>query len=112
MSDILHTVTSVLGNTIRITAKQWAHVTEAHDYMSGNMDKILETLSSPNRVIIGENGEHLALRQYDSTNITRKTSVVVYRDEENGFMITAFFTSKPDKIEKKGRVVWSQSPEN
>jgi len=38
--------------------------------------------------------------------------VVVYRDEEDGFVITAFFTSKPDKIENKGQILWSQSQEN
>lgn len=109
--DILYTVTSVFGHTIRITATQWAHVTEAHDYMSGNMDKILETLAEPERVIAGQHGESLALRAYSSTNITRKTAVVVYRDTEDGFLITAFFTSKPDRIEKKGAVLWSPSQE-
>lgn len=110
--DVLHTAISVFGNTIRITARQWAHVTEAHDYMSGNIDKVLETLAEPGRVISGERGEALALRDYESTNITRKTAVVVYRDEDDGFLITAFFTSKPDKIEKKGQTLWSQSQEN
>jgi hypothetical protein len=106
---VLYTVTSVLGHTIRITAYQWAHVTEAHDYMSGNMDKILETLSEPDFVIAGSRGESLALRHYASTNITSKTAVVIYRDEEDGFLITAFFTSKPEKVEKKGTVRWPQS---
>jgi hypothetical protein len=110
--DVLYTFTSVFGNRIRITARQWAHVTEAHDYMSGNMDKILETLSEPERVLGGQRGESLALRHYESTNITRKTAVVVYRDEEDGFLITAFFTSKPDRIEIKGAVLWSQSQED
>lgn len=110
--EVLHTVTSVFGNTIRITAVQWAHITEAHDYMSGNMDKILETLAEPNRIIAGQQGELLALRAYASTNIPNKTAVVVYRDEEDGFLITAFFTSKPDTIEKKGAVLWSQSQED
>lgn len=108
-NDILHVVISVFGHSIRITAPQWAHVTEAHDYMSGNMDKILETLSEPERVIAGDNGECLALRDYASTNITSKTAVVVYRDNEDGFLITAFFTSKPDKIEKKGKILWTPS---
>jgi hypothetical protein len=110
--DILHTIVSILGHTIRITARQWAHVSEAHDYMSGNMDKVLETLAEPERVIAGGHGESLALRNYASTNITRKTVVIVYRDEPDGFLITAFFTSKPDKFEKKGRVLWSRSQEN
>lgn len=50
--DVLYTVTSVFGNTIRITATQWAHVTEAHDYMSGNMDKILETLAEKKGIVL------------------------------------------------------------
>jgi hypothetical protein len=54
----------------------------------------------------------LALRAYASTNITRKTAVVVYREEEEGFLITAFFTSKPDRIEKRGDILWSQSQED
>lgn len=112
MSDVLHTVTSVFGHSIRITAAQWAHVTEAHDYMSGNMDKVLETLAEPQRVIAGQHGESLALRAYASTNITSKTVVVVYRDETDGFLITAFLTSKPDRIEKKGAVLWSRSQED
>jgi len=77
--------------------------------MSGNMDKVLETLAEPERVIAGEHGESLALRNYASTNITRKTAVVIYPDEPDGFLITAFFTSKPDKIEKKGQHQLSQT---
>ncbi len=112
MDDILQTAISVNGNHIRLTAKQWAHITESHDYMSGNMDKVLETIGEPSRIIEGIQGEYLALRDYESTNITRKTAVVVYRDEPDGFLITAFFTSKPDKIERKGKRVWSRSQES
>ena len=111
MSDDLQAVVSVHGHTIRVTATQWAHVTEAHDYMSGNMDKVLETLAEPSQVFAGEKGESLALRDYEHTNITRKTAVVVYRDEPDGFMITAFFTSKPEKIANRRKLLWS-SQEN
>ena len=104
-----HEVDSVLGNVIRITAERWAHVVEAHDYMAGNLDKVLETLSTPDRVIQASTGEWLALKAYASTNITRKTAVVVYRDIPNGFLITAFLTSRPDKIERKGPRVWPTS---
>jgi hypothetical protein len=110
--DILHRVVSVFGHTIRITARQWSHVVESHDYMSGNLDKVLETLAEPTHIILGENGESLALRHYPKTNITSKTAVVIYRDVEDGFLITAFLTSKPDKIEKKGQLLWSQSQGN
>ncbi len=110
--DVLHTLVSVHGHTIRVTARQWAHVTEAHDYMSGNLDKVLETLAEPDRIVAGEHGESLALRAYERTNITRKTAVVVYRDQPDGFVMTAFFTSRPQKVEQKGLVIWSPSQES
>lgn len=110
--DVLHIITSVYGHIIRVTFKQWAHVTENHDYMSGNLDKVLETLSEPSRIIEGTQGASIALRDYDKTSISRKTCVVVYRDEPDGFMITAFLTSKPQKIEQRGRQLWSRSPGN
>jgi hypothetical protein len=72
------------------------------------LDKVLETLAEPSRIVEGQAGETLALRDYEQTNITKKTSVVVYRDEPDGFVITAFFTSKPQKIEKRGRILWTR----
>jgi hypothetical protein len=104
--DIIETAVSVFGNTIRVTVRQWTHITESHDYMAGNLDKVLETLAEPSRIIEGTEGESLALRDYESTNITRKTAVVVYRDQPDGFVITAFFTSKPGKVEQRGKRLW------
>jgi len=74
--------------------------------MAGNLDLVVETLSEPTRVVTGEHGELLALRDYEKTNISQKTAVVVYRDEPDGFLITAFLTSRPGKIEQKGARIW------
>lgn len=68
--NAIFAVQSVQGHTIRITAKYWLHVIESHDYMAGNIDKVLETIADPDRVILGSAGEVLALRAYASTNIT------------------------------------------
>ncbi len=100
MDNILQTVTSVHGCTIRLTAQQWAHITESHDYMAGNLEKVIETLAEPSQVLAGRQGESLALRGYDHTNISQKTAVVVYRDEPDGFVITAYFTSRPERTER------------
>lgn len=108
--DILQKVTSVNANTVRLTTQQWAHITEAHDYMAGNLEKVMETVAEPSQVFQGTLGECLALRLYDNTNITRKTAVVVYRDEPDGFVITAFFTSRPERIERNRVLIWSKSP--
>jgi hypothetical protein len=110
--DVLQIVVATSGNVIRITYKQWVHLTENHDYMSGNLDKVLETITDPDQIVRGSKGESLALRGYEKTNITRKTAVVVYRDEADGFLITAFFTSKPQKVKQKGEIIWSRSQES
>jgi hypothetical protein len=107
--DILHTIVSLKGDMIRVTAKQWAHIVESHDYMAGNMDKVLETLVEPDRVLEGKQGESLALRFYETTNVTSKTAVVVYRDELDGFLITAFLTSRAERIERGKAVIWPKS---
>lgn len=101
VDEALHIVISFNGNSIRLTMKQWLHIVENHDYMAGNIDKVLETIAEPVELITGKNGEVLALREYLQTNITRKTVVVIYRDESDGFVITAFFTSRPDKIRRR-----------
>lgn len=74
--------------------------------MAGNLDLVVETLSEPARVISGKHGELLTLRDYEKTNISQKTAVVIYRNGPDGFLITAFLTSKPGKIEQKGTRIW------
>jgi hypothetical protein len=106
---ILQKGTSIIGNNIRLTAQQWAHIIEAHDYMAGNLDKVMETVAEPTQVFRGQFGESLALRPYQSTNITRKTAVVAYRDEPDGFIITAFFTSRPERIQRNRVLLWPKS---
>ena len=62
VDEALHIVISFNGNSIRLTMKQWLHIVENHDYMAGNIDKVLETIAEPVELITGRNGEVLALR--------------------------------------------------
>ncbi|MCZ6633434.1 MAG: hypothetical protein O7G87_08520 [bacterium] len=107
---VLSTVPSINRRTIRLTYRQWVHITESHDYMVGNREKVLETIADPDQLIGGDFGETIALRHYSRTNITEKTCVVIYRDEMDGFIITAFMTSRSDKISRKGNVSWKRPP--
>lgn len=101
-------VISKNGLEIRLTAERWAHIVEAHDYMAGNQDLVLETIESPDMIVKGEKNELIALKHYAKTSISSKTMAVIYKEEETGgFIITAFLTSKPDKIIKKG-VLWKK----
>lgn len=105
--ETLTVASSINGKSIRLTFKQWAHIIESHDYMAGNLEKIMETVGSPDCVVSGKHGELIALRRYEKTNISEKHCVVVYRENNNGFVITAFFTSKPETIIKRG-VIWKK----
>jgi hypothetical protein len=107
---VLAEVVSVHGHRIRLTLRQWLHISENHDYMAGNRTLVLETISDPDELMVGEVGETLALRAYPQTNLTAKTAVLVYRDEPDGFIIAAWLTSRADRVRTKGVQVWIRSP--
>lgn len=76
--------------------------------MAGNQDLVFETLEDPDFIIGGGQGEFIALRHYKKTAISEKNVIVIYKEQEkDGFVITAFMTSKPVKIIKKG-VIWKK----
>jgi hypothetical protein len=59
---------------------------------------VLQTLAEPERIVEGKVGELLALRKLEP----EKSLVVVYRElVDDGFVITAFSTSKLCSFEKK-----------
>jgi len=106
--EIIAYVGSINGVEIEVKAERWAHILEAHDYMSGNLDIVLETVAEPDFVVRGRRGELLAVKLFEKTNISRKHCVVVYREEKKrGFLITAFMTSRADKIRRRG-IVWER----
>ncbi len=93
---------------IRLTAERWNHIVEAHDYMAGNQDVVFETLEKPDKIIDGGRNELIAIKHYLKTSISEKSVVVVYKEyERDGFVITAFMMSKPEKIIKKW-VIWEK----
>ncbi|MDO8126799.1 MAG: hypothetical protein Q6359_06185 [Candidatus Brocadiales bacterium] len=105
--DALETTRSIFGKTVLLTAKQWFHIVESHDYMAGNMDKVMETVNTPDYIVRGSRGELLAVKHYVKTNISDKHCVVAYKENDEGFVITAFMTSRPETIKDKG-VIWQR----
>lgn len=105
--DVIAATRSISGKNISRTLKQWFHIIESHDYMSGNTAKILETVNSPDYIVKGFKGELIALKHYFKTKLGEKYCVVIFKENENGFIITAFFTSKHEKILKRG-VMWQK----
>ena len=90
------------GIAIRLTDERWAHITEEHCELAGFRSTVVETVSHPDRILLGGDGELLALREIE----VGKHLVVVYREQDNdGFIITAFLTRRIRSLEKR-RQLW------
>jgi hypothetical protein len=100
-------VKSVAGVPIRLTPERTEHIERRHPEMSGESDRILETLSSPDYVQEGDSGTLIAVRHYPETPLTEKYCCVVYREltEEDGFILTAYFANRSAEWRK---VVWKR----
>jgi hypothetical protein len=96
------------GMPIRISDERWTHVVEAHDYMAGNIELVIETIEDPYAMVVGSKGELIALRYNETTVLSEKYVVAVYREfSDDGFLIAAFMTSHPDTILRKG-ILWQK----
>ena len=95
MIDLIHSVNKI---PIRLTDERWAHITEEHCELAGLRLEVLEVVANPERVLAGMEGELLAVRELGPG----KHLVVVYRElAGEGFIITAFLTSKTKALEKR-----------
>ena len=96
-----YTVKSRNGVPIRLTSERWAHIIEGHNELAGMRDDILEAVAFPTRVLAGQEGELLALREVESG----KFLVVAYRESRSdGFVITAFVTRRVRFLERRKQV--------
>ena len=95
-------VLSKQGVPIRLTDERWSHITEEHCELAGLRSEVLETVGQPERILLGGDGEYLAIREMEEG----KHLVVVYREGiEDGFIITAFVTRRVRSLVKR-RQVW------
>lgn len=97
-------VKSVNGIPVRLTDERWVHIIENHDDLAGYYDEILGIVEYPEYVIKGYGGAFIALKQVEKN----KFLAVVYKEvsEDDGFIITAYFTSKI-KLEREV-IVWQR----
>lgn len=99
---MINTVLSVNRIPIRLTDERWAHITEEHCELAGLRLEVLETIAAPNRLLAGSAGEILSVREFSPG----KHLIVIYRElAQDGFVITAFFTSKTSLLDRR-RQLW------
>ena len=86
---------------IRLTDERWTHIVEEHCELAGMRLEVLDTVANPSRIMAGETGELLAVRE----TVIGKNLVVVYRElEDDGFVITAFITSKTNSLNRRNQI--------
>jgi len=86
---------------IQLTDERWVHITEEHCELAGLRSEIVETISHPERILLGGDGELIATRQLQQG----KHLVVVYREQaDDGFIITAFLTRRIRSLERRSQV--------
>jgi hypothetical protein len=103
MTNITHSVDNI---PIRLTAERWNHIVENHDDMAGYYFEVLETVANPTWVLEGEGDNLWAVRLVSKG----KALLVIYKElkeQNDGFIITAFFTIKIKKLLKR-RIIWQQ----
>ena len=78
-----------------------------HPELAGLRAAVLEAIANSDYVLEGSAGELLAVRMLDSS----KALVVAYREVESwdGFVITAFVTSRVAALFKRRRQLWPSS---
>ena len=74
--------------------------------MVGLETEILKTITEPDFIVKGLHTEDVALKHYPDSLLGAKFLVVVYI--EDGEILTSFFTSKPEKILRRG-IKWKRS---
>ena len=94
-------IISINGVPIRLTDERWEHITEEHGELAGMQLKVLAIITQPNRILAGGGGELLAVQELDPG----KSLVAVYRElEDDGFVITAFLTSKINALNRRKQI--------
>jgi hypothetical protein len=86
---------------IRLTDERWSHISEEHNELAGMRLEVLETIANPVRILAGNAGEKLAIREIEPA----KFMVAVYRETgPDGFIITAFITRRVNSFNKRNQL--------
>ena len=102
MNLAVTTALSKNGVPIRLPDERWIHLTEGHSEMVGYYSEVLETLEDPDAIYEGNSGELLAAKKIHDDRYL----VVVYKEisEKDGFVITAFLSSRRRQLERRKKV--------
>ncbi len=101
----METVISINQKLIRLTDERWSHIVTGHQDIQGLKENVMNTVSNPDYVFLGNEEELLAVKKY----VGEKFLVVVYRElADDGFIITAFQTRRIHSLFKR-KLLWQKN---
>ncbi|MFH1365334.1 MAG: hypothetical protein ABIH28_02005 [archaeon] len=87
-------VTDKTGRKIRLTKKQWYHMTKKHPYMEKYFEEIKETLTAPDK-LINYSDKGYYYKNYKNLKAPNRFILVIVRYLNNeGFIITSYLEAK------------------
>ena len=92
---------------VRLADERQEHFVTDHPEMSGQFEKLQETLLNPERIVRSKTDSQVELfyRHYDITPVTQKFLCIVVKVlTDDAFIMTAYFT---DTV-KKGEILWQR----
>ena len=107
MADNILLFEDLHNRQIRLTHERREHIESDHPEMSGQIDKIQNTLKNPDLIVMSKTDHEVELfyTYYDKTPVNEKYLCVVVKVLVNDlFIITAYFT---DSI-KRGIILWEK----
>lgn len=91
---------------IRLTDERWRHIVENHNDMAGYYYEVLETVENPRWIFEEDEDDVWAVKLMTD----RKALLVIYKEskeQNDSFIITAFLTTKLNKLLKR-KILWQQ----
>jgi len=86
---------------IRLTEERWGHIVTQHPEMEGLQQDVMSTVTDPQKVLQGSDGELLGSRKLKSG----KWLVVVYKErDDDGFIITAYSTRRERQLFRRAQL--------
>lgn len=82
------------GRKIRLTKKQWNHITAKHSYMANRLKDIEKNLTNPTLIIPHKFDEKMRNYYLYYKNISRYLLVLVKYLNGDGYVATSFITRK------------------
>jgi hypothetical protein len=98
---------TVNGVEVRLFHSMLERIFHKHGELRDMRSLILDTVSTPDLILVGYGKELLALKHYNETPLGAKDMVVVYREDKQ-LIITAFLTSGASKMLRKRRRIWQR----